>query len=404
MIKTGIQALDDYLKGGIPIGKTLVYFSEYGALGDVFCAQTVHASLVNNCVCYYVATSSFPDVARDAFREYGWELAPYMSQFAIVDGYSALIGVPSKEQFVISDPGNIDSVDESISHIIGILSPGDMIVFPSLASIFDNCRNAQTSDMEILERVKSWNKMAVLNGGVVLYSFTDRNYGSGLVDQIKNGLCNATVLIGSSPEKYLYGDYFRLQMCDWTDPPEWPTLFKIMKPGGVWVYIPKVLVTGPRGSGKTTFVRTASTLSSGKYVSVDRQSKDHVSTTVAVDYAHLSLYGFSVDLFGTPGQSRFSPLVKTLARDAMGVILIVDSTDTEGLDRAVEIIRMVCGKKTPYIVVANKQDVGDAMEPGQIRKKMGVPADVPVIGASALDPASVLQVMGSLIDMMAGGR
>ncbi|WP_424357822.1 ATPase domain-containing protein [Methanocella sp. MCL-LM] len=398
MIRTGIQALDEYLKGGIPTGKTLLYFSESGAPGDVFCLQTVYASLVENCVCYYVATNSFPNVVRDSFREYGWDLLPYQSHFAVVDGYSGLVGVPSEEQFQIEDPGSIDSVDETISSIIDILSPGDMIVLPSLSAVFDNCRNANTSEADILERVKKWNKLAVLNGGVVLYSFTDRDYDRRLVEQIKSGLCNATVVIGSAAGKQLYKDYFKLYTCDWTRPPEWPILYKIMKPGGVWVYIPKILVTGPHASGKSTFVRTASLLSSGKAVSVDR-----FKTTVAMDYAHLSLRGFSVDLFGTPGQSRFDPLVRTLARDAMGVILVIDSTTTEGFERAMDIVRMACGKTTPYIVAANKQDLADAMEIDYIRKKMGLPASVPVIGTVALDPGSVISVIETLIDRIVGG-
>jgi hypothetical protein len=398
MIKTGIQALDEYLKGGIPTGKTLLYFSERGAPGDVFCIQTVYASLTENCVCYYVATNCFPDVVRDSFREYGWDLLPYHAHFAVVDGYSGLIGVPSDEQFRIDDPGSIDSMDESISRIIELLSPGDMIVLPSLSSVFDNCRNESTSDAAILERVKNWNKMAVLNGGVVLYGFADRDYDRRLVEQIKNGLCNATVVIGSSAGKLLYKDYFKLHSCDWTTPPEWPILYKIIKPGGVRIYIPKILVTGPHASGKSTFVRTASLLSSGKAVSVDR-----FKTTVAMDYAHLTLRGFSVDLFGTPGQSRFDPLVRTLAKDAMGVVLLIDSTSVEGFDRAIDIIRMACGKTAPYIVAANKQDLPDAMEIDYIRKKMSLPASVLVVGTVAQDPASVLQVLETLIDRIVGG-
>lgn len=398
MIKTGIQALDEYLKGGIPTGKTLLYFSERGAPGDVFSIQTVYASLTENCVCYYVATNCFPDVVRDSFREYGWDLLPYQSHFAVVDGYSGLIGVPSEEQFRIDDPGSIDSIDESISRIIELLSPGDMIVLPSLSSVFDNCRSESTSDAAILERVKNWNKMAVLNGGVVMYGFADRDYDRRLVEQIKNGLCNATVVIGSTAGKQLYKDYFKLYSCDWTTPPEWPILYKIIKPGGVRIYIPKILVTGPHGSGKSTFVRTASLLSSGKAVSVDR-----FKTTVAMDYAHLTLRGFSVDLFGTPGQSRFDPLVRTLAKDAMGVVMLIDSTSAEGFDRALDIIRMACGKTAPYIVAANKQDLTEAMELDYIRKKMALPASVPVIGTVAHDPASVMQVLETLINRIVGG-
>lgn len=398
MIKTGIQTLDEQLKGGIPIGKTFLYYCAPGVNGDVFSIQTVYANLAEGSVCYYITSNCSPDVVRASFREYGWELAPHASRLAIVDGYSTQVGMPSTEPFSIDDPESIESIDSAIAKIIEILSPGDMIVFQSLASIFDSCASESTTVQDILDMVKRWNKMAVLNGGVVIYNFTDRGYDTKLTEQIKSGMCNATVLIGETGGRQIYGNYFKMHTCDWTRPPEWPTPYKILKPGGVRVYIPKILVTGPKGAGKSTFVRTASLLSSGKAVSVDR-----AGTTVALDYAHLTLRGFSIDVFGTPGQARFNPILKTLSRDAMGVILLVDSTDPKGFERAAEIVKIAIGKSTPYIIAANKQDSDDAMDTDAVRKKMDVPPKVPVLGICALDPANVLETLEMLIRKIIGG-
>jgi small GTP-binding protein len=300
---------------------------------------------------------------------------------------------------VIDDPGSIESVDRAISGIIETLSPGDMIAISSLSSIFDSCGSEKVTGQVILEYARKWNKMAVLNGGVMLYSFADRGYDRALVEQIKDGLCNATVLVGGTGETKTYGDYFRLHTSDWVKPPEWPTPYKVIKPGGVRAYIPKILVTGPRGSGKSTFVRTASQLSAGKSVSVDR-----AGTTVALDYANVSLRGLTLDLFGTPGQARFNPILRTLAKDAMGVVLIVDSTDPKSFERVTEIQKIACGKTTPYIVAANKQDLQDAMEPEQIRKKLGLPPKVPVVSLCALDPAGVMESLEALIRKIVEAR
>src|SRR5512146_59389 len=139
MIKTGIPVLDEQLKGGIPIGKTFAFYVAPGSNGDVFTLQTVYANLAENGVCYYLTMNSSPDVARANFREYGWDLAPHAARFAVIDGYSAEIGVPSQEPFVVDDPGSIDSVDRAISDIIETLAPGDMIAVASLSSIFDRC-------------------------------------------------------------------------------------------------------------------------------------------------------------------------------------------------------------------------------------------------------------------------
>jgi small GTP-binding protein len=392
MIRTGIPVLDEQLKGGIPIGKTFLFYMAPGTNGDVFMFQTVYANLTENGVCYFLTSNCSPDVARVSFREYGWDLTPHAARFAVIDGYSAEVGLPSQEPFVIDDPGSIDSIDQAVAGIIDMLSPGDMIAISSLSSIFDKCRNDRVTGQIILGYARKWNKMAVLNGGVMLYSFTDRDYDRLLVEQVKEGLCNATVLVGGLGEAKTYGDKFKLHTCDWARPPEWPTPYKVIKPGGVRAYIPKILVTGPRGSGKSTFVRTASLLSAGKSVSVDR-----AGTTVALDYANVSLRGLTLDLFGTPGQARFNPILRTLAKDAMGVILIVDSTDPKSFERASEILKIACGKTTPYIVAANKQDTNDALEPDQVRKKLGLPAKVPVLGISALDPAGVMESLDQIV-------
>jgi small GTP-binding protein len=399
MIRTGIPVLDEQLKGGIPIGKTFTFYMAPGINGDVFMLQTVYANLSENGVCYFLTSNCSPDVARTSFREYGWDLTPHAARFAIIDGYSAELGVPSQEPFVVDDPGSIASVDRTISGIIDLLAPGDMIAISSLSSIFDSCRSGDVTDQTILDYARKWNKMAVLNGGVMLYGFSDRDYDRSLVEQIKEGLCNATVMVGGPGEQRTYGDNFKLHTCDWARPPEWPTPYKVIKPGGVRAYIPKILVTGPRGSGKSTFVHTASLLSSGKSVSVDR-----AGTTVALDYANVTLRGLTIDLFGTPGQARFNPILRTLAKDAMGVVLIVDSTDQKSFERVSEILKIACGKTTPYIVAANKQDLNDAMDPEQIRKKLGVPPKVPVIGLTALDPADVMESLEKIISKIVEAR
>jgi small GTP-binding protein len=399
MIKTGIPTLDEQLKGEIPIGKTLVYYISPGVNGDVFTLQAVYSDLVENGVCYYVTSNCAPDVVRASFREYGWDLTPHASRFAIVDGYSGQVGIPSQEPFVIDDPENIASVDQAITAIIETLSPGDMIVFSSLSAIIDSCRSERTPEQAILDYARKWNKMAMLNGGVVIYNFTDRGYDRQLAEQIKGGLCNAAILVGGAGGRQIYGDYFRLHTCDWAKPPEWPTPYKVIKPGGVRVYIPKILVTGPKGSGKSTFVRTASLLSSGKAVSVDR-----AGTTVALDYANITLHGFTIDIFGTPGQARFNPILKTLAKDAMGVVLVVDSTDQKSFDRAAEILKIAVGKTTPYVVAANKQDLPDAMDPETMRKKLEMPPGVQVLGTCALDPANVMEALEDIVRKIVEAR
>ena len=390
--KTGIPTLDEYLKGGIPIGKTLLYFASPFVESDVFVMQTVYTNLAADEVCYYVTSNCSPDVARAAFAEYGWDTGKYARRFEVVDAYSALIGASSTERLNVKDPESIESIDETVSLVIDMLSPGDMVMFPSLSSIFDNCMNGSGDANTVLRYAQKWNKMAALKGGVVVYNFNDRGYEQALLEHLKNGLCNATVLVGGLGSDMIYGQYFKPFTCDWARPGDHPTLFKIMKPGGVTVHIPKILVTGPQGCGKSTFVRTSASLSSGKCISVDR-----MGTTVAGDHAHVMIKGFSMDIFGTPGQKRFNPMLHSFAEDAMGIVLILDSADPKNLEDAAEMLEMANMEGVPYLIAANKQDTRGAMTIDKIRKKMAIPDEVPVVAINATDARDVLCTLELLI-------
>ena len=390
--KTGIPKLDEYLRGGIPIGKTLLYFASPFVESDVFVMQTVYTNLAADEVCYYITSNCSPDVARAAFMEYGWDTGKFARHFEVVDAYSALIGASSTERLNVKDPESIESIDETVSVVIDMLSPGDMVMFPSLSSIFDNCMNGSGDAHEVLRCAQKWNKMAALKGGVVVYNFNDRGYDEALLEHLKNGLCNATVLVGGLGADMIYGQYFKPFACDWAKPCEHPTLFKIMKPGGVTVHIPKILVTGPQGCGKSTFVKTSASLSSGKYISVDR-----MGTTVAGDHAHVMIKGFSMDLFGTPGQKRFNPMLRSFAEDAMGIVVIIDSADPKNLEDAAEMLEIANMEGVPYLIAANKKDARGAMTIEKIRKKMVIPDEVPVLAINATDARDVLCTLELLI-------
>ncbi len=391
MKKTGIPTLDDCLAGGIPIGKTLLFYGSPLTESDAFVMQTVYTNLAEDEVCYYVASGARPDMVRAGFKEYGWDISKYAKRFEVVDAYSPLEGASSNERFSVKDPESIESYDEAIYSIIDLLSPGDLLVFSSLSSLLDHCA---CGGEEVLAHARKWNKMAVLRGGIVVYHFVDRQYDPALLEHVKNGLCNATVLVGGLGADMIYGHYFRAYACDWTRPPERPTLFKVTRPGGITVHIPKILVTGPQGSGKSTFVRTAATLSAGKYVSVDR-----MGTTIAGDHAQITIKGFSMDLFGTPGQKRFIPTLKAFAEDAMGILVVVDSADP-GFDIALEILKIVKLEGVPYLIAANKQDVKGAMEAGDVRRELDLSDDVPVLGTCANSGRDVQRALEKLIGMI----
>lgn len=90
----------------------------------------------------------------------------------------------------------------------------------------------------------------------------------------------------------------------------------------------KILVTGTVGAGKTTAIGCVSEIEpvvTDVYNS--DTSIDKARTTVGLDFGQLTLdNGDRVRLFGTPGQARFDFLWKILARNALGLIVLMDNS------------------------------------------------------------------------------
>ena len=188
-------------------------------------------------------------------------------------------------------------------------------------------------------------------------------------------------------------DYFTLVHTSWSDKPARSVPF-IITGGRIVPYIPRIVVTGPAKSGKSTFITSASHAG----LSVDRQGLDHDSTTVAMDFGLLDWKGFYITLYGTPGQPRFDLMIPGMFKHAMGVILMVDATKPESLSRAKQMIGLVTERNVPMIIAANKSDLPDRMSEDEIRTALEIRNDIPVVFLSAKRKAEVRHVLESFVD------
>ncbi len=388
MIKTGIPKLDEFLGGGIPKGKSLVYYMQPGVEGEVFGMQTIYSALKDGGNCVLVASSTIPDITKGQFKEFGWDINQFNNRFIAVDAYNPLIGAPSKEKYVVSNPDNIEEFSKIIVNLIKQLSPST-IVFGSLSTIMDLC-----GEKKVIEAVRVWNKMAMLYDHVMVYNFTAWPYSQETLDIIKGELFNAVISIGGIVEQVIFGQYFEILKSDWTKEIKRSMLFRVLRPGGVKLYIPKILVTGPFDSGKSTFVHALST----RAISVDR-----LGTTIALDHGHVDYKGFSADIFGTPGQERFDPIIRLLSGESMGVFLVIDSTNPSDFTRAKHMLKITMSYGLPYVIVANKQDLAGALTPEEIREQFDLPEDVPIIPAVAKDKIGVYEAFEALINSVTEG-
>jgi uncharacterized protein len=128
----------------------------------------------------------------------------------------------------------------------------------------------------------------------------------------------------------------------------------------------KIVVTGPVGAGKTTFTRTISEID---VVDTDRKPTDETAqmksgTTVAMDFGRITLGNeMQVQIYGTPGQSRFDFMWDILIQGAHGYILLVPA-HLPGSMRAARSIRTFMQQRTqiPMVIGITHTDHPDAWD------------------------------------------
>ena len=169
----------------------------------------------------------------------------------------------------------------------------------------------------------------------------------------------------------------------------------------------KIVVAGPFSAGKTSFINTVSEIKTVKterktQVSLEKSVKDY--TTVAMDFGKIRIDNeHELYLFGTPGQSRFDFMWEILGEGALGIIILVDSTDPSTFHEARRIINFFQSRfPVPTVVGANKQDLPNAWSPEDVRTALDIDEDegIPVLPVVALDKESVKRVLLTLLDIV----
>ena len=166
----------------------------------------------------------------------------------------------------------------------------------------------------------------------------------------------------------------------------------------------KILVSGPFASGKTSLIQTVSEIpvvSTEKAVS-DESKVVKQQTTVALDFGRLTVNDDLVlYIFGTPGQERFSYMWDVLSVGALGLIVMVDSTDYKSVILGKRYLSFFLHKlKIPCVVAANKQDDPNALKPDQVKKMLGLEDSIEVLPCVTRDRESVKSVLIRLFEII----
>jgi signal recognition particle receptor subunit beta len=123
------------------------------------------------------------------------------------------------------------------------------------------------------------------------------------------------------------------------------------------------------------------------------------STTVAMDFGRITVDDDLVlFLFGTPGQKRFDFMWEILSEGMLGFIVMIDSTRPETFKEARSILETFRAyAPTPYLVAANKQDLPDAWEVGDIRLALRLDPAIKILPCTAKKKSSVKTILLELL-------
>ena len=169
----------------------------------------------------------------------------------------------------------------------------------------------------------------------------------------------------------------------------------------------RLVVAGTPGAGKTTFVRTISDI---QVVDTDRTSTDETAllkqkTTVAFDFGRIA-FGSTMDLqiYGTPGQSRFNFMWDFLIQRAHTYILLVAAHRPSEFHYARQIISFMDQRvQIPMLVGLTHMDCPGVCAPDEIMMRLGYRNDrhrPPVVKVNPNERASVVEALMASMALM----
>ncbi|BAD85978.1 ATPase, RecA superfamily [Thermococcus kodakarensis KOD1] len=111
-VKSGIPGFDELVNGGFPKGTTVLVTGPTGSGKTTFAVQFVYkgVELYDEPGVIVTLEERAVDLRRE-MRAFGWDIEKYEKEgkIAIIDGVSAVVGLPSEEQYVLE--GNLNTED-----------------------------------------------------------------------------------------------------------------------------------------------------------------------------------------------------------------------------------------------------------------------------------------------------
>lgn len=101
-----------------------------------------------------------------------------------------------------------------------------------------------------------------------------------------------------------------------------------------------------------------------------------IEPTIGTDFGKIVINNTSIAIFEEGGRSGHRPLHRRYYRDVEGIIFVVDSNDREGIDEVRDKLHHIFNyehrQQKPLLILANKQDLPNAMNVDELRDKLNL--------------------------------
>jgi small GTP-binding protein len=377
------------LGGGIPPGSSLLFSAYPGVECEAFGYQTLKTGLETEKECFIFTNVSEPINVLYKFSRYGWNINEelHKGNLFFVDGISHFIGSPIDGKYGVENHFEVLKV---INNAINDI-PNGVGVINNLSTIIDYLGEEKT-----LEYIRIWNRIAKENNSIIVYVFTQWDYPYELISNIERHM-DCVIDLNPIEDRVIIGQGFMVTQTTWNSPKSGMEMFVVLQPGGVNIYIPKVIVTGPYHAGKSSFISSLS------HRAVPDHKVNYLPSSVAFDVGEIDYNGFNAHILGSLGHERFELLLDCLSNETMGAFILIDSTEPDTFARAKEMINRCEAEAIPKVVVANKQDLPTAMSPSAIRNVMNLSNKIPIIPATLKDCNGFEEALDALIYLIYGG-
>ncbi|MFA5332098.1 MAG: GTP-binding protein [Methanoregula sp.] len=375
-----MSGIDELLGGGIRKGSRVLYSLEPGVDGQLFTLASLYEAQKQGLSCLVIIPQTTVDAfLHDAGQMTGHPLDPKNHRLFFIDSVD-------RERMQRSTGKNRVSLDEWKARIGRTCTENHIDVIFGYFDVISEDFGVEDG-LTLLSPVIGGKHITLiiehlnLQGSCLIETFINR-YAFDLV-----------IAIRSSSRPLPLFNYFTVINPTCPNQQRRSIPF-VIRDGRVVPYIPKIVVTGPPESGKSTFVASATQ----KGQSIDRAGLSGGLTTVAMDFGWLHWKDFDITVYGTPGQPRFDPMLPVILRNAMGVILLLDGTNPDQLARGRTLYDQIKKMAVPLTVAINKKDLPDLLLETDIRRRIGIKKEVPVFVISAQDRSDVRAVIEALVE------